>query len=141
MPLKSIEPSVLCQECKPSPGWGYHINEENEWNWRNNVNALPPASNGWEHDGMCKNCDGKGVDKYGRVNAGAPTMLGCGAWCFGCLGTGVINLPGKDGYYSDWGEDQEYHGPKKACEECEGTGRDPMPWSELFADWHDRFGK
>lgn len=135
MPLKVIEPRVLCQECRPSPGWGYHIEDDSPYH--PNSKALPPAGNGWEHDGMCKNCDGVGVDKYGRVNAGREDMYGMGAWCEECKGTGKRVWPSEEDGFFHHNKDGNPLGKVTPCVHCCGTGRDEIPWSELFSNWMD----
>ncbi len=135
MMFKIHAPQLLCQKCDPSPGWGWYIAEDNIYSsWKNNKQgALPPPGNGYTVDGQCKHCDGIGIGKEGRFNAGSANGLGMGAHCVNCDGRGTtFTFPaGTTSFtFDDRGKSDAVHSP---CKQCEGTGRDEIPWSELFS--------
>ena len=133
MMFEAYAPQLLCQKCDPRPGWGWYIAEDNIYSSWKSKGGMPPPGNGYTVDGQCKHCDGIGVGKVGRFNAGGEDLLGMGVYCFNCEGRGTTftYAPGKTCYtYDQNGKSDAVH---TSCEWCEGTGRDPIPWSELFS--------
>ena len=136
MMFKIHAPQLLCQKCDPQPGWGWRIDDplQRRPGVHMSGSSLPMSGNGYIVDGQCKHCDGVGVDKMGRMNAGMPDKLGMGGWCFECNGAGTAftYAPGKTHYTFDAdGKSDAVHMP---CERCGGTGRDAIPWAELFSE-------
>ena len=128
--FKIHAPALLCQQCDPSPGWGWYI----ENHWVSNPGQLPPPGNGFDVDGTCKHCDGIGVDRMGRFNAGRPDKLGMGGYCEDCNGRGTTFTHALGTSYYTIDDDGKSDAVHSSCERCAGTGRDALPWAELFKD-------
>lgn len=54
------DPTTLCQECDPAPGWGWRMNKDR---WSAKTGDKPPTGKELGVLGVCNTCRGDGVKK------------------------------------------------------------------------------